>query len=36
MKVYIEEIIVPYVRQVREQLSLAEDHPALTIYIRCF
>ena len=32
MKVYIEEIIVPYVRQVREQLSLAEDHPALTIF----
>ena len=32
MKVYIEEIIAPYVRQTRERLSLSEDHPALAIF----
>ncbi len=29
---YIENVIVPYVIRVREQLQLAPDHAALTIY----
>ena len=32
MKTYIKEIIVPYVKQKREQLKLSADHPALAIF----
>ena len=32
MKTYIEEVIVPYVKQKRAQLKLNEDHPALAIF----
>ncbi len=32
MKTYIEEIIVPYVKQKREELNLDNDHPALAIF----
>ena len=32
MKAYIEEIIVPYVKQKRAQLKLNEDHPVLAIF----
>ena len=32
MKTYIEEIIIPYVKQKREQLHLEDDHPALAIF----
>ena len=32
MKTYIQEIIVPYVKQKRAQLKLSEDHPALAIF----
>ena len=32
MKTYVEEIIVPYVKQKREQLDLDDDHPALAIF----
>ena len=33
MMTYIEKIIVPYVKQKREQLNLDDDHPALLIAI---
>jgi len=32
MKTYINEIIMPYVKQKREQLNLSDDHPALAIF----
>ena len=32
MKLYVEEIIVPYVQQKSEQLSLDDDHPELDIF----
>ena len=32
MMTYIEKIIVPYVKQKREQLNLDNDHPALAIF----
>ena len=32
MKTYIEEIIIPHVKQKREQLHLEDDHPALAIF----
>ena len=32
MMIYIEEVIVPYVKKKRQQLNLDEDHPALAIF----
>ena len=29
---YIEEVIAPYVRVVRESLGLSENHPALAVF----
>ena len=32
MMIYIEEVVVPYVKKKRQQLNLDEDHPALVIF----
>ena len=32
MKIYVKEIILPYIKQKREKLNLDGNHPALTIF----
>jgi len=32
MKTYINKIIMPYVKQKREQVNLSDDHPPLAIF----